>query len=224
MAITTYETSWEGMTGLDVETFIKDKLKTNETAANTFAQNGVVKIVAAYKNAGTAEEDPTTIVIQGFNASGAVVTTSEFSTITKASYKQYFNNLGRDYEISSIIEKGQNLEIPYDYYVEDENSNKVAGYTAKVNFVITCGGNKKTYETVTYKSSKSSVIPLGSFTIPADKLMVGQNHIEMSAVTTVGTTQTSVHTQAYDVYVSDLKLSVTVTNGYYNPRNGSDQV
>ena len=149
MAITNYETSWEGMTGLDVETFIKDKLKTNETAANTFAQNGVVKIVAAYKNAGTAEEDPTTIVIQGFNASGAVVTTSEFSTITKASYTQHINdNSERDYSVSSIIEKGQNLAIPYDYYVLDENSNKVAGYTAKVNFVITCGGKKKTHEAV----------------------------------------------------------------------------
>ena len=225
MAITNYETSWEGMTGLDVETFIKDKLKTNETAANTFAQKGVVRIVAAYKNAGTAEEDPTTIVIQGFNASGAVVTTSEFSTITKASYTQHFNdNSERDYSVSSIIEKGQNLAIPYDYYVLDENSNKVAGYTAKVNFVITCGGNKKTHETVTYKSTKSSVVPLGSFTIPADKLMIGYNHIELAAVTTVGTTQTSVYTQAYDVYVSDLKLSVTVTNGYYNPRNGSDLV
>ena len=58
MAITNYETSWEGMTGLDVETFIKDKLKTNETAANAFTQNGVVRIVAAYKNAGQPDCPP----------------------------------------------------------------------------------------------------------------------------------------------------------------------
>lgn len=224
MAITNYETSWEGMTGLDVETFIKDKLKTNETTANAFTQNGVVRIVAAYKNAGQPDEDPTTIVIKGFNAAGSVVTTSEFSTITQASYTQHINSLDRDYSYSQIVGKGQNLELPYDYYVLDENSNKVAGYTAKVNFVITCGGNKKTHETVTYKSSKSSVTPLGKFTIPADKLMIGNNHIEMTAVTTVGTTQTSVHTQAYDVYVSDLKLAVSVTNGYYNPRSKADQV
>ena len=224
MAITNYETSWEGMTGLDVETFIKEKLQANETAANAFAQNGVVRIVAAYKNAGQLDEDPTTIVIQGFNAAGEVVTTSEFSTITQASYTQHINSLDRDYSYSLIVGKGQNLELPYDYFVFDENSNKVAGYTAKVNFVITCGGNKKTHETTTYKSTRSSVTPLGSFTIPADKLMIGNNHIEMTAVTTVGTTQTSVYTQGYDVYVSDLKLSVTVSDGYYNPRSSSDKV
>ena len=224
MAILNYETPWEGKTGLEVETFIKDKLQSNETAASALEQNGVVSIVAAYKNAGQPDEDKTTIVVQGLNAAGTVVTTSEFSTITQASYTQHINDLDRDYEISPIIGKGQNLEIPYDYFVWDENSNKVAGYTATVKFTIICGGNKKTYETTTYKSTKSSITPLGSFTIPAEVLGVGNNSIEMTAVTTVGATQTSAYTQNYSVYVADLKLAVNVTDGFSNPRSVSDLI
>lgn len=219
MAITNYETSWEGMTGLDVETFIKDKLQSNENAANALTQNGVVRIEAAYKNAGQPDEDQTTIVIKGYNAAGTAVTTSEFSTITQASYTQHINELERDYSVSPVIAKGSALEIPYDYYVLDENNTKVAGYTASVKIEVLCGGNKKTFNTTTYRSTKSSVVSLSRFVVPAEYFGVGTNTINITAITTIGAQQTSAFTQQEVVYVADLKLAVNVTNGFSNPRD-----
>lgn len=221
MAILNFQTNWEGHSGQEVQDFINTYLQNHETVLTSLNNNAVTSISAGYKtDPETGEEDKTVIVIKGLNAAGLVVTTDEFSTVTQASFSQHFNSdLDKDYNPPTIIGYGDNLEIPYDYYVTDQSEQRIRNYTARVTFIISNKGNKKTYVTSTYASTASSTLKPGVFTIPAEYLGVGTNTISMSAITVSGTTQTTVFSMNYSTYVADLSLTCSLSGeSFYTPR------
>lgn len=223
MAINNYNVDWNGHTGEEVQSFIKQKLQSNESVANTARNESIVGLSAGYKNAGTEQEDRTTIEIVATKGDGNTIKT-EFQTITESDYAQHINEKydpdSPNYAVKSIISKGADLLIPYDYYVEKDGV-KISGLHATVTFIISNNMGTKTYTTTTYNSSKSSTIRSENFIIPASYLSVGTNNIQMRAITITGTSQTTAHEANYGTYVADLKLDVNIPD-FQNLRNASD--
>lgn len=217
MAISNLTESWNGHTGDEVQALITDYLSTHQTDLNTLNAKAITDIAAGYKS----DEDKTTIVIKGLNKNKETVTTTEFKTITEASYTQKFNQQDdRDYDCPSIIDTNTDLSIPYDYAVLDKNGARVAGFSATVTFEITCKGVKKVYTTSTYSSKASTANRLGTFVIPKSYLGVGTNSITAKAITKVSdTSQTDIWTQGYTTYVADLQLKCSLSgDSFYNLR------
>lgn len=212
MAIENYNVDWNGRTGAEVQSFIKQKLQSNESVANTARNESIVGLTAGYKNAGTEQEDRTTIEIVATKGDGNTIKT-EFQTITESDYVQHINEKydsdSANYRVKSIIAKDTNLLIPYDYYVEKEGI-KISGLHANVTFTISNNMGTKTFTTTTYTSSKSSTVRSENFTIPSEYLGIGNNTIQMRAITVTGSSQTSAYEAVFETYVADLKLDVTI--------------
>ncbi len=208
---------WNGHSGAEVQALITNYLGAHQTDLNNLHGEAVTTITAGYKS----EDDKTTIVINGYNKAGKPVTTTEFKTITEASYTQKFNQQDdRDYGCPSIIDTNTDLSIPYDYAVLDKNSARVAGFSATVTFEITCEEVKKVYTTSTYSSKASTTNRLGTFVIPKSYLGVGTNSILATAITKVSdTSRTNIWTQKYTTYVADLQLKCSLSgDSFYNLR------
>ena len=173
--IINYEMDWEGHTGSEVQSFLKQKLKEAEsqlTEQGAKLNESMTDIkFEVDKNNGnrvnvtksyTGKEDQTvSFQLQAVSSYTAALTIDKDS-------------------VSQVIKQGKDLLIAYTWEVRS-GTTKVANIKADINIEITCG-TQSSYYKVPEKSVatvRSITDTVGNITIPANKLFEGENKINI---------------------------------------------
>ena len=173
--IINYEMDWEGHTGSEVQSFLKQKLKEAEsqlTEQGAKLNESMTDIkFEVDKNNGNrvnvtksyiGKEDQTAFFqLQAVSSYTAALTIDEDS-------------------VSQVIKQGKDLLIAYTWEVRSGNT-KIPNIKADINIEITCG-TQSSYYKVPEKSVatvRSKTDTVGNITIPANKLFEGENKINI---------------------------------------------
>lgn len=215
--------------GQEVQDFVKGKLSSHENTLNEFSTNAITNISFTVD-----ENDSSKIKLTAQNISGDTIYSNSVTTVSQAAF--YHNMSVVELKTSELISEingqnyrlvkyGQDVNVPYIYYVTDSSNKYIAGLRANLTITISNGNTSTTYSTTSVESSASGLTAQSEkqLTISKDKFKPGLNTITISNYTETNN-QRSYGIDLvyyYNVVDANLELSVNTEQGgeFYTPVN-----
>ena len=162
--------SWDGLTGQDVQTAIKQQFE-----ANIQDINAGIKSIVFSEYIEDEQVIPGKVRYTITYTSGAT-TSDVFSLLAPSNYKVYLDEFSTD---SEYVTPGSNLTLRYGFRIFDGDTQQ-AQKRATLSFTISNGSYSKTFTGISTEASYARNIRYGNYTINAEYIKEGINTVTVA--------------------------------------------